>query len=163
MQIANVTTVPILSEQLTKITNDRGNCLYHHFVANGLPPITTMSLLKGKDLRSKTKTWLEENWYNNTGIMSVLADFIINAKQNEKVFHPAYDRTHALGVEGILEFITANLETLTHLSSGFDFKKGYNPFIPRVSEEVRAMSFLERQKLLTQNREQRLVEAKNKA
>ena len=163
MQIANVTSVPVLGEQLTKITNIRSNCLYHHFMIGGLPPLTTMSLLKGSNIKAKTKTWLEENWYNNTGIMSTLADFIINVPQNEKVFHPAYDRTHASAVEGILEFIVGNLETLAHLSSGFDFKKGYNPFIPRVSEEVIGMSFLERQKLLTQNREQRLTEAKNKA
>lgn len=134
------------------------DCWFHQWVNVGFPTVAQLSTCKGSTIEQKVDDWLGRNWYTNVPIMRAIVEFLRENNTGTTKSHKVFSSQDRKAAEAIIAFIEKNVETLAQIGSGFDFEKGFNPFVPRISDEVRAMSFAERQKLLRDNNKARLEE-----
>lgn len=135
-------------------------CTYAGVEQLGFPKLGTIHLLPGSSVSHKVKTWCENNWMYDVGIMHWLNEFIKSEHDKEVISYPVSNKIAKQALEGVIQFIKEHRETLKHIDTAFNTKIK-EPIVPKISKEVLSMSYAERQKLLRDNIQGRLEENKD--
>lgn len=136
--------------------NKNKPCFYEKLTRVGLPPAEYSGAYPGSSTSDRIAKFCMGAWYTNIPLMKFMVDFIREQPKEGKVFHSVSSTINKEAAAGFIMFLDGNIDTIAQLGTGFDFEKGYNPFIPKVSKSLLEMSYAERQALLRKTNENRL-------
>lgn len=126
-------------------------CTYAGIEQLGFPKLGSTHLLKGSDVRDKLFNWTAQNWVYHKPIIKLLL-----ALTDESESTPLYvsSRIARSAMQGVLDFAYKEKETIRHLETAFDGEQTVGGTkVPKFSNTLGTLDFIERQKLLRQHRE----------